>query len=52
MAQATMASEMTAAADKDILDDDEFVKMWMMDMNTERTVGRPKDWDGKDNGFY
>ena len=46
-----MASEMTAAADKDILDDEEFVKMWMMGMNTERTVGRPKDWDGKENGF-
>ena len=51
MAEATMANEMTAAADKDILDVEEFVKMWMMGMNTERTVGRPKDWDGKESGF-
>ena len=50
MAQATMASE-TAAADPDILDDDEFVKTWMMGMNTERVVGLLKDWDGEENGF-
>ena len=31
--------------------DDEFVKMWMMGVNTKRAVGRPKDWDGKEAGF-
>ena len=25
--------------------------MWMMGMNTDRVVGRPKEWDGKENGF-
>ena len=49
-----MASEqITMAADQsqDMLDDDEFVKMWMMEVNIERAVGRPKDWDGKETGF-
>ena len=42
---------MAADQSQDILDDDEFVKMLMMGMNTERAVGRPKDWDGKEAGF-
>ena len=34
-----------------LLDDEEFVRLWMMGMNAERAVGRPKDWDGKESGF-
>ena len=51
MAQATDGASLTAAADQDSLDDDEFVKMWMMGMNTDRVVGRPKEWDGIESGF-
>ena len=31
--------------------DEEFQKLWMMGMSSERTLGRPKEWDGKDPGF-
>ena len=47
-AAAAMAAAMPIS---DILDDEEFVRMWVMGMNAERAVGRPKDWDGKESGF-
>ena len=25
--------------------------MWMMGLSAERTLGKPKDWDGRDEGF-
>ena len=31
--------------------DEEFQKLWMMGMTSERTLGRPKEWDGKEPGF-
>ena len=35
----------------DGLTDDEFNKLWMMGLSGERTLGRPKDWDGSDKMF-
>ena len=48
---ASEASAMTSNTDQEILDDDDFVRMWMMGMNSDRAVGRPKDWDGKEIKF-
>ena len=31
--------------------DEEFQKLWMMGMSSERTLGRPEEWDGKEPGF-
>ena len=31
--------------------DEEFQRLWMMGMSSERTLGRPKEWDGKEPGF-
>ena len=33
------------------ISDEEFQKLWMMGMTSERTLGRPKEWDGKEPGF-
>ena len=30
---------------------EKFAEMWMMGSHTERTVGRPREWNGSDEGF-
>ena len=48
---ASDASAMPSNSEPEFLDDDDFVRMWMMGMNSDRAVGRPKEWDGKESGF-
>lgn len=31
--------------------DEEFRRLWLMGISAERTLGKPKEWDGKDAGF-
>ena len=33
------------------ISDEEFQRLWMMGMSSERTLGRPEEWDGKEPGF-
>ena len=44
-------SAMRSSSETEILDDDDFWRMWMVGMNSDRAVGRPKDWDGRESGF-
>jgi hypothetical protein len=33
------------------ISDDEFSRQWLMSLASERSLGRPKEWDGKESGF-
>jgi len=33
------------------LTDEEFSKQWLMGLASDRTLGRPKEWNGKEEGF-
>ena len=41
----------TATPAAEIVEYEEFVRIWIMDIYQERIAGKPEDWDGKDNGF-
>ena len=49
------AAQRQAAADRgtplEDLTEEEFSKLWMMGMSSERTLGRPREWNGKEEGF-
>ncbi len=34
-----------------MLPDAVFAKQWMVGLASERTIGRPREWDGKEAGF-
>ena len=40
-----------AAGPVDDLGDEEFQRLWMMGLSAEQTLGKPKDWDGRDEDF-
>jgi len=40
-----------AVQDSGPLSEEAFARLWMMGMTSERALGRPKDWDGRDEGF-
>ena len=33
------------------LDDEAFERLWMQGLNSERPIGKPKDWNGIEAGF-
>eukprot|EP00974_Lingulodinium_polyedra_P077163 7470215-Lingulodinium_polyedra.AAC.1 len=33
------------------LSEEQFAKLWMMGVSSERSLGRPRDWDGADAKF-
>ena len=41
----------TATPAAEIVEYEEFVRIWIMDINQKRIAGKPEDWDGKENGF-
>ena len=49
------AAQRQAAADRgtpsEDLTEEEFSKLWMMGMSSERTLGRPREWNGKEEGL-
>ena len=51
MSAAAAASVPTPAGATDLMSDEEFAKLWLMGLSGERSLGRPKDWDGNDKGF-
>ena len=50
-ASGVAAAAALAAGPADDLGDEEFQKLWLMGLSAERTLGKPKDWDGRDEGF-
>ena len=48
---APLAAAAAVPVPADDLNDEEFARLWMMGLSAERTLGKPKDWDGKDEGF-
>jgi len=51
MSAAAAASVPTPAGATDLMSDEEFAKLWLMGLSGERSLGRPKDWDGNHRGF-